>query len=495
MKLRVTFFSLALLFASPALADKVAVLNTPADILRSKMEIIENTGSGAEILASDFIYRGDESGLMKLAALIEAQRRGAVSRNIVDAPHFLLPSAYVKAAMDEGVDFRIFNPPSLWRPGRSTVRFHDKIVLSGDTYHVGGTNTGDEYHGIGNHLLKDRDVRVEGKSSAQAREHFNEIWNSDWVKRPQVIVASEEEVKKHRAAKWKRKERLDKIFGLVQKFGTPKNAEELSRLSGEKISEADFEAAKRVVFKVELDSPDIMAGGERELITQAELDQAKKELAAARERWKAMKANQGWVKPMAWFDGGDHKVTFHSDRLGRKRKLPGGIAAVEQEAVKAAKKTVVMATPYLVLSDGYREALRRDPSDPKEISVLTNSYASSDNKLTQGHYELHLPETAKLGFTLHEFPAGATMHAKTTVIDGYRTFITSVNKDYRSEFLNTETGVEIESRQVAQKVEAMIREDMARGKLVAKDGKLLEHREFCATFFGKLLLKSLERQL
>lgn len=189
------------------------------------------------------------------------------------------------------------------------------------------------------------------------------------------------------------------------------------------------------------------------------------------------------------------KVTFICDEPG---KLNGAtIARITRElraTLEKAETSIVMQTPYLVLSPRARTLLReieqRHPA--LRIKISSNSFGSTDNMLAySANYRLRNEYVENLHLEVHEFkphPAslltlfpqyprmaelaktrGAStkttaspflcVHAKSLVVDDRVAFIGSYNLDPRSERLNTEAGLLVEDEAIAQEVRAEIERD------------------------------------
>lgn len=115
-----------------------------------------------------------------------------------------------------------------------------------------------------------------------------------------------------------------------------------------------------------------------------------------------------------------------------------------------------------------------------KIAISTNSLASTDNLQAFSGYAKQREAILAAGVEVFEFkptpevqrelieryellektvPTFA-IHAKTMVIDGKKVFVGTFNLDPRSAHLNTEVGVHIIDKNLAQKVETAIRKDM-----------------------------------
>jgi putative cardiolipin synthase len=179
------------------------------------------------------------------------------------------------------------------------------------------------------------------------------------------------------------------------------------------------------------------------------------------------------------------RVDFVSDRPGKNDKrfdLGGGglTSAALAKLLDGARSTVVIQTPYLVLSDEALELLRRVRARGVDVRISTNSLASTDNLPAFSGYRSQRDELLALGLEIHEYrPDPAiqreimqryaalraeapvfALHAKTMVVDDAIVYIGTYNLDPRSENLNTEVGVVIHDVGQARAVRAAIEQDM-----------------------------------
>jgi putative cardiolipin synthase len=111
------------------------------------------------------------------------------------------------------------------------------------------------------------------------------------------------------------------------------------------------------------------------------------------------------------------------------------------------------------------------------MKVLTNSLASHDVPAVNSHYKQWRRPLIEAGVQLHEMRHDAAihlrvvdtpptqakfmgLHSKGMVIDRERVFIGSMNFDPRSASINSEMGVIVESRGLAEALAALIERDM-----------------------------------
>jgi putative cardiolipin synthase len=189
-------------------------------------------------------------------------------------------------------------------------------------------------------------------------------------------------------------------------------------------------------------------------------------------------------------------------------KLHADITEGLHAALAAAENSVVIQSPYLVLSKRSRNLFRELREGHPDINLLfsTNSLAATDAFSAYSFTHKHKKHYIKtLGFDVYEFrpypldaaeffprwplliaekkngvnsgsiPAvGANpalempwprtgLHAKSFVIDGYSSMVGSHNLDPRGEGFNTENGVIIYDREFAEELESSIRKDIEPG--------------------------------
>jgi putative cardiolipin synthase len=183
---------------------------------------------------------------------------------------------------------------------------------------------------------------------------------------------------------------------------------------------------------------------------------------------------------MTWQD-----VEFISDAPGKNdgsEGLGGGGESTRSliEAIRNAKHSVLIQSPYLVLPKGGVELFAELNTRGVRTRISTNSLASTDNLPAFSGYHRQRPRLLNAGIELFEFkphpgiqaelveryPALAgnnpvfAIHAKSMVIDDKLIFIGTFNLDPRSANLNTEVGVFIESVELARQLTESIERDM-----------------------------------
>jgi len=155
------------------------------------------------------------------------------------------------------------------------------------------------------------------------------------------------------------------------------------------------------------------------------------------------------------------------------------VAGAHDAFLASARAEVLIASPYFVPGAEARATLAGLRARDVDVSVLTNSLATTDEPLVHYGYANHRPALLAAGVDLHELvpvaehgggPAASVgssgrgssslgrLHTKLTVVDEERTFVGSMNMDPRSARLNTEAGIVIRSAALARSVAGFLRE-------------------------------------
>lgn len=137
--------------------------------------------------------------------------------------------------------------------------------------------------------------------------------------------------------------------------------------------------------------------------------------------------------------------------------------------LRQARRQVTLISPYFVPGPRGVEAARTLIERGVKLRVLTNSLASTDAVLVHVGYARYREALLALGVELHELrprlgarqmasafgSSHASLHAKVLVVDGQQALVGSMNMDPRSQRLNTEVGVVVESRTFARQLDVL----------------------------------------
>jgi putative cardiolipin synthase len=431
---------LAALVAEHGGASGSYVLERGEDALVARAWLADHARRTIEV--QYFIWSSDNVGTIAAEALLRAADRGVKVRVIVDDLMIDAPDRLLLAlAKHPNVDIRIYNPvhnvgtPWWQRLANiatdfrgSNERMHDKtFVVDGLVAITGGRNMADEYFDFDHdYNFRDRDALVLGPVARAIQASFDRFWAN-----PLAVP-------------------VEKRFDGL---GLQKKHVEL----GPDEARAIYADLRTYAAKPENFAPSVRHAIET-------LPSRFPEIAAA----------------MAW-----GRVDFVSDVPGKNDNridLGGGgrTTAALAKLVAGAQKSVVIQSPYLVLSDPAMALFRQLRARGVQVRISTNSLASTDNLPAFSGYLSQRDDLIRMGVQVHEYrPDGEVrkkvmqryealkaempvfaLHAKTMVVDGRIAFIGTYNLDPRSENLNTEVGVVIHDATQAAAVQASIETDM-----------------------------------
>lgn len=435
----------------------VNLLDRGADALALRVHLIRSARRSIDL--QTFIFAEDDAGFLVLDELVRAARRGVHVRVIVDQLFSLDdPELYATLARAHvNFELRVYNPtfhksstqPVEFAAGllccfwRFNQRMHNKLLLVDDTIGIaGGRNYENRYYDWDSGFdYRDRDVLVAGPAAAQMHVSFDRFWND-------------------------------------------RRTAPLSRLR---------DVAARILA-LGIAAPVWRAHDYAEPARVAALSRAADDDDWIRAHFAAAALRVG-------------RVEYFSDAPGKREEQAGAGDAADlgrrvMALVRDAQSSIVLQTPYLVLSRTAREVFARLHRERPQLRVLvsTNSLAATDAFYVYALSYKYKKRYLKLGFEIHEFkpfPAEAGdlvagyaalagsqgaagggyerygrapltrggvrlgLHAKSIVIDGEITVIGSHNFDPRSDHYNTEAGFIIFDRTFAAAVGAAIERDCA----------------------------------
>jgi cardiolipin synthase C len=154
------------------------------------------------------------------------------------------------------------------------------------------------------------------------------------------------------------------------------------------------------------------------------------------------------------------------DKSDKKRAAEAAsITTPLKQSLLTAKKEILIISPYFVPGKSGIETLSTLQKSGVDITVVTNSLASNNQKTVHGGYSPSRKPLLKAGVKIFEvrpdagvsgseYVAGsaarATLHTKAFMVDRRDVFIGSFNFDPRSARINTELGVIIHSPEMAE---------------------------------------------
>lgn len=443
------------------------LLDQGQDALLLRLHMIESAKQSIELQM--YVFDLDESGTLVLDALIRAAKRGVKVRVLLDQLYGLnRPEVQAKLAIiHKNFELKLYSPlfdqAEISKPEffasiilhyqSLNQRMHTKLLLVDNQMAiVGGRNIQDRYFDWDPEFnYRDRDVWVAGNITQAMQENFNAFWQSE------------------------RTYSATQLNDVVLQLEKAQSKPEAFQLRCQAYSER------------------------MHLMQQMSEDGSKI-----------------WAQLLPYLSQVG-AVSFYADLPEKHHDEPDTRALASSaiyEIITKAENTVIMQTPYLVMSRKARQAFRQlqKKPNPVRVWVSSNSLAATDAfpayALSHKYKRLYLRE---LGFRIYEFKpfpesafmrvgqdvgwlnydavpntestglygltgsgtkapvplteqgVRAGMHAKSMVIDGKTAVIGSHNFDPRSDDYNTESMLVVNDQFFSNMLSASIRNDMQPG--------------------------------
>lgn len=388
------------------------LLETGADALAARLLLIDLAQSSIDL--QYYIYAPDTTGLLIGERLLAAAQRGVRVRVLLDDIGSGM-SDRVLATLDRhpNIEVRLFNPVSLRHDlfkfpskvlefGRINNRMHNKLLLVDNLALItGGRNIGDEYFTLSERDFQDIDILGVGPVSAAASSSFDAFWNSVNAIPVKVIHADAE----------------------------------VYRLPGMQ----DLMVTRREQLMQE---PYLKAVADSRFSNQ--LVRGQLPLVWGRADWMA--------DPPA-----------KADASADESEIPYlGLRLVEH--AREVESELLIISAYFIPGDEGVQLLLDLRQRGADVSILTNSLATTDVLAVHSHYARYRQPLLEAGVRLWELQpmavrqeeaspflgdSLASLHAKSFVFDRDRVFVGSINLDPRSISLNTEAGVMVYQPELA----------------------------------------------
>ena len=407
------------------------MLPVGADGFAARMQMIKSAQRTLDV--QYYIFSADTTGLLVTGSLLAAADRGIHVRVLVDDGETTHGDEQILAlAAHPQIEVRIFNPFAyrghlrlvrslefLFEHRRLDYRMHNKLFVADNaTALIGGRNIGDAYFQVDpNAQFADDDVFVAGPAVRKLSATFDEYWNSALAIPAQALVGS----KPSEAKLARQRQRLSEHLQNARQTGADflKHAEQGDPFAG------------------------IIAG----------------------------RLPVVWSKSQVVCDSPDKKHVVSGDTGGR--LMYGPIA----QAAGAVTSELILVTPYLVPTPGEMKLVHDLRQRNVRVRILTNSLNSTNELSAQAGYSHNRKQLLREGVELYELRAmlgnsrgsgqsaqmsrygNYRLHAKLLIFDRKKLYAGSMNFDQRSRRLNTETGLIIDSpdmaAQTAARFEAM----------------------------------------
>ncbi|KPD22495.1 phospholipase D family protein [Idiomarina abyssalis] len=369
-----------------------------------------------------YLWRPDSSGLTLLKELLDAAERGVRIDLLLDDLHSK-PLEPLLRDLSSRTNFtiKLFNPfrHRRWRWlnwltdfKRMNRRMHNKALLvDGKVGIVGGRNVGNEYFGThAGQLFSDLDVIAKGEVVNKLLEDWQHYWNCHLS----VPVSSIKSSNQKRLFEdiWSGFQKRPELQDLKQFVLSDEHLNNFSDKDSERWYEAPAIVVSDDPLKAQLNSKP------QRLVTQ--------QLA---------------------------------------------------KTLGSAQHSIVMVSPYFVPTPAGVKELENLSEQGVKVRVLTNSLAVTDVPAVHAGYQRHRRRLLLSGVQLFELRrteekrlrkdvrpyfrrSASSLHAKTVAVDAKRVFVGSFNFDPRSAQINTESGLLIESVEMAERINAMFEHEL-----------------------------------
>ena len=410
----------------------------------------------------------DSSTEELLQRLKGAAQRGVRVRILIDDFNAAGANAEV-LRLDEvpGIEVRLFNPvngPRGWQPGRLVAalfdfdriqqRMHNKAFIADNVLAVtGGRNLGDEYFGQGiKSNFLDLDVLVAGNLVRQLSATFDAYWSNELAFPASTLLTRSD------------RERIDSqrlrqpaASDLPVTPGTPAVIAHQPPTGENSVAQVGG-AIPRVI-------PQAVPGAAG---IASEIEQGTLQLVWAPATYIADKPTK-----ISGDEPGDEEDTAVDGLL---------------RFIQRAQADLLIVSPYFVPGAEMMKTFTDLRQRGVRVRVLTNSLASNDAPLAHVGYARYRQQLLGIGVELYELeatgrtnrrlvgsgpPSRSSLHAKTLVMDNRMLMVGSMNLDLRSSLQNTEAGILIRSRALADELSPEIEKAIKNSyKVEMRDGKL-----------------------
>jgi len=396
-------------------------LSNPADAFAARLYFIDHAVRSLDL--QYYIFKDDRSGNYLLYRLLEAANRGVKVRILVDD---LTTSGadrdWAMLTCHSNIDIKIFNPNRWRRLFRSTAllldietlgkRMHNKaLIADGRAAIIGGRNIGDEYFiRNGPVMFIDYDILAIGSIVPKISEAFAIYWESDQARMAEEILTGS----------FSQKDLNESTERFLERIRHFENSHAYSQIENSSF----YRHLRDGILKLTV-------------------------------------ADRAWFYydlPQKVSQSEENTTTHLSHRI--------------RDDIESATKEIIIVSPYFIPSGPMLENLKNERDRGVDITVVTNSLASTDVAIVYSGYKKYIRPLLQMGIKLYEVKPvplkesklsreerrqqRMSLHTKMIVIDDNRLVVGSANIDPRSVKLNTEYLLEIENETIAQEVRSAL---------------------------------------
>ena len=389
-------------------------LDSGADALGARVGLIDRAELSVDI--QSYLIKDDVAGNLVALHLAQAADRGVRVRLLMDdALTDEVDAGLLSLDEHDNIEVRVFNPFPRRRSRLISLlanfnilnrRMHNKsFTVDNQVTIVGGRNIADEYYQTGGETeFIDEDLMGIGVVVDEVSDGFDEYWNS-----PEAIP-------------------MDAFDTLV---------------AHSSVAESIREGRRYVDMHRGLPFLKGINGALIDDFVRGDLD-----LVAAEARI----------------------VQDHPDTVRNLMRRRGSeTTAYLQKLVSAAEKELIVISPYFVPQKQGVDFLAALVKKGVRVVIVSNSLASTNHSSVHAVYARYRKPLLRQGVELYELrprlegmetDTKITLHSKVATVDRERLFVGSFNLDPRSLYLNTEMGMDVESRDLARSMAMSILESL-----------------------------------
>lgn len=400
------------------------ILYEPLEAIAARLELIDKAEKTLDL--QYYIWDNDTIGSIALYKIIQAADRGVKVRLLIDDNNAKsMEAIYLALDQHQNIDVKLFNPYRLrnLRPVEMIIalkrinrRMHNKTFTADNQVTlIGGRNMSNQYYNVSDsYQFSDVDVMLVGQAVDDITHSFDEYWNHSYAYPVRDIVHHNQ----YRLRFASLKQQLTAHYEEV----TVQNYMNLSHRSH------DF------------------------------------------EHWLNNNIQLDWVKAQVIKDS--------PEKIKAKAKQEEHLNFQLIERLEKPEQSVDLISAYFIPEEKGEQRLSKLAQQGVHVRVLTNSFKANDVALVHAFYTRYRKDLLKNGVELYEFlPAipeefqnknnqeiaqkakvslkglsRSSLHAKMMALDDKQVFIGSFNFDPRSANLNTEIGVILNSKPLANAV-------------------------------------------
>lgn len=128
------------------------------------------------------------------------------------------------------------------------------------------------------------------------------------------------------------------------------------------------------------------------------------------------------------------------------------------DILEKTQSRLLIETPYLLCTDDMFDLLQKKANQGVEITIITNSFCSTDLVAVSGAYDNFKAELLSIGINLFEYCGKEHLHSKTFIVDDQIALVGSYNMDPRSASTNTEVMLFFGGKEAIEQLETSIYE-------------------------------------